>query len=174
MDSQAGSRPPASIASDGDVDGTLVSRKNPPDRSRTSMARDRSIANRKDRGDAAAFEADVRMSHGIHAAVKPVQVTSTQPSLNRVAMKARVAQLMPADDTVLPSRDPGDHLVESGTLFPHTGNKAPTPDLRPRLRALAGRRPSLHRRCLALSRALRLAPSLQVFVPCRAAEWRPL
>jgi hypothetical protein len=60
------------------------------------MARDRSIANRKDRGDAAAFEADVRMSHGIHAAVKPVQVTSTQPSLNRVAMKTRVAQLIPA------------------------------------------------------------------------------
>jgi hypothetical protein len=109
MDPQAGSRPAARIASNGDVDGSLVSRKKAPDRGGTSMARDRSIAHGKYGGDTTAFEADLRVTHRIHAAVDPVQMTSPQPTLNRVAMKARIAQLIPADDTVLPSRDPGDH-----------------------------------------------------------------
>jgi hypothetical protein len=69
MNSEAGSRSPASIASDGDMDGTLVSRKKAPDRGGASMARDGSIANRKDRGGTSAFEADPRVSHRIHTSV---------------------------------------------------------------------------------------------------------
>jgi hypothetical protein len=51
------------------VDVTVVSRKEAPDRGGTSMARDRPIANRKDRGGTLAFEADLRVPHRIHTSV---------------------------------------------------------------------------------------------------------
>jgi hypothetical protein len=69
VDSEAGPRSPASIAGDSDVDVTVVSRKEAPDRGGTSMARDRPIANRKDRGGTLAFEADLRVPHRIHTSV---------------------------------------------------------------------------------------------------------
>ncbi len=91
------------------------------------MARDRRLAEGKNCGNAAAFEGDLRVTHGIHTAMKPMQMTGAQAGLDGVAVKAGVAQLVPADDTVLPTGNPGDHSIESGALFPHTGNKAPTP-----------------------------------------------
>jgi hypothetical protein len=62
----------AGIASDADVDGTLVRRKESPEGGRTSMARDRTLAERKDCGDASAFKGHLRVAHCIDTAMKSI------------------------------------------------------------------------------------------------------
>jgi hypothetical protein len=127
VDSDAHAWLSAGIAGNRDVNVPFVRREQPPDCGGTPVARDCPPPKRKNRGDTAAFEADSLVSHRVDTTMKPVQTTGAQSGLNRIAVKTSGAQLVPADDAVLPTRHLGDHLVASGALFPHTGNKAPTP-----------------------------------------------
>jgi hypothetical protein len=135
------------------------------------MARDRPLAEGQNCGDAPAFKRHQRVAHCVDTAMKAMKMPSSQAALNSIPVKPCVAQLGPADYAVLPTGNRGDHLVESGALFPHMGNKSPTPVPRPppqsRRIFIAGFRPSPLTAGVRRARAGSSAPRIL------SARWLP-
>src|SRR5215218_8779146 len=105
----------------------------PQERCRTSVTERRSVAAGKHSGQPSPLLGQASMPDGVDAAMDAVQLPALHSTRDAAVADPGFAKLSSIDHPVLPRRQGRNLEGRLGAFRPHTGHKAPSPSVSPRL-----------------------------------------